>query len=594
VSPLCHLLQQDRDPFSEVARRWDHVAGVDQVVCWDAFRRDVAGLRDRIASEPDGAWVLLTEDAYTFAVGLFALWHAGRNAISPPNRQPSLLRALHTRAAGILSDRGDWFPEGSVLHPIEGVEPGDPDSLASLNRDALAIELFTSGTTGDEKPVAKHIRHLEDEVSELSAIWNTLVGKATFFSAASHQHVYGLLFGVLWPLYAGRAFERHHYLHPSELVPRMQEAGDCVLVSVPTHLKRFVRHVHAQALRGVCRAVFSSGGPLATGVAYDIASALGTPPIEVLGSTETGGIAWRTQQPGGKDFRWTPFPAVRVTRDGDDNLLRVRSPFVSVDSGGEGFATGDRISSHPGGKFDLETRSDHIAKIGEKRLDLTRMASELRARPSVEEVALATIDREAELRVAAAIVPSVEGWKLIQQEGERAFVRILRNCLEAAWDPVLHPRYWRFVSKIPANTQGKVTLDALRNLFRSPESANTDTDRPIVFDQFRGRDYLERSCQVPKNLGCFSGHFPGRPVVPGALQIDWVMDVVAELLDEPPRVAELESLKFPAPLGPGQAFRIHVRNIAKNRIDFTISGEGVDHAKGRVRLAHGPRSGLQP
>ena len=68
MSPLCHLIQQDRDPSTEVAKHWNHVAGADQVVCWDAFRRDVAGLQDLIASEPDGAWVLLTEDAYAFAV----------------------------------------------------------------------------------------------------------------------------------------------------------------------------------------------------------------------------------------------------------------------------------------------------------------------------------------------------------------------------------------------------------------------------------------------------------------------------------------------------------------------------------------------
>jgi acyl-CoA synthetase (AMP-forming)/AMP-acid ligase II len=346
VSPLCHLLQQDRDPLSEVARHWNHVAGANQSVCWAAFRRDVAGLKNRITSEPDGAWVLLTEDAYAFAVGLFALWHAGRSAISPPNRQPNSLRALHTRAAGVLSDRGDWFRESLVLHPIEGVDPGDPGSLAPLSPDALAMELFTSGTTDGEKPVTKKIRHLEDEIRELHASWNTLVGEASFFSAASHQHVYGLLFGVLWPLYAGNTFQRHHYLHPGELVPRMRDAGDCVLASVPTQLKRLVRHAHAPTLRGVCRAIFSSGGPLATDVAHDIAGALGAPPIEVFGSTETGGIAWRAQQPGVEECRWTPFTNVRIGCDGHDNRLRVRSPFVSVDSGEEGFATGDRISLH--------------------------------------------------------------------------------------------------------------------------------------------------------------------------------------------------------------------------------------------------------
>jgi hypothetical protein len=344
----------------------------------------------------------------------------------------------------------------------------------------------------------------------------------------------------------------------------------------------------------VCRAIFSSGGPLATGVAHDIEGALGAPPIEVFGSTETGGIAWRAQQPGVEECRWTPFTNVRITCVGDDNRLRVRSPFVSVDSGEEGFATGDRISLHSDGRFTLEGRSDHVVKIGEKRLDLARMASQLRTKPAVEEVALATIDREAELRVAATIVPSKEGWELIQQEGERAFVRVLRACLGDAWDPVLQPRYWRVVSRLPANSQGKVPLDALRSLFRPPESASAEADRPVVLEQFRGRDDLERSCRVPKDLDCFSGHFPGHPVVPGALQLDWVMDVAAELLDAPPRIAELESLKFPAPLGPGHLFRIYVRNVANNRIDFTISAEGVDYAKGRVRLAHGPRSGLQP
>jgi acyl-coenzyme A synthetase/AMP-(fatty) acid ligase/3-hydroxymyristoyl/3-hydroxydecanoyl-(acyl carrier protein) dehydratase len=547
-----------------------------------------------MAAEPDGAWVLLTEDAYAFAVGLFALWHAGRHAISPPNRQPSSLRALHTRAAGVLSDRADWFSESSVLHPIEGVEPGDPGSLTPLRPDALAMELFTSGTTGGEKPVIKRIRHLEDEVRELHATWSALVGGASFFSAASHQHVYGLLFGVLWPLYAGNTFERHHYLHPSELVPRMRKAGDCVFASVPTHLKRLARHAHAPTLRGVCRVVFSSGGLLATDVAHSIASALGTPPIEVLGSTETGGIAWRSQQPGVEECPWTSFNAVRVACDGDDNLLRVRSPFVSVDSGEQGFATGDRISLHSDGRFALEGRSDHVVKVGEKRLDLTRMASQLRARSPVEEVALTTIDREAELRVAAAIVPSEEGWEQIQQAGERAFVRVLRACLEDAWDPVLQPRYWRVVSRLPVNNQGKITLDALRSLFRPPESAGAEADRPVMLEQFRGRDYLERLYRVPADLGCFSGHFPGHPVVPGALQLDWVMDVAAELLDAPPRIAELESLKLPAPLGPGDVFRIYVRSVSSIKFDFTISAEGVDYSRGRVRLAQGPRSGLQP
>ena len=75
------------------------------------------GLRDRLSGAPSGGWLLLTEDAYSFAVGLLALWHSGRHAISPPNKQPGALRSQQTRAAGVLSDRPDWFQEGSTLAP---------------------------------------------------------------------------------------------------------------------------------------------------------------------------------------------------------------------------------------------------------------------------------------------------------------------------------------------------------------------------------------------------------------------------------------------------------------------------------------------
>jgi len=586
VSPLCDLLQQPRDPNSEVARRWDHAARADRVVRWAQFRQHVAGLRERIASEPEGAWVLLTEDAYAFAVGLLALWHSGRHAISPPNRQRGSLRFLQTRAAGVLSDRPDWFPEGSTLHPLVDAERGDPSSLAPLSRDAIALELHTSGTTGGEKGVTKRIRHLEDEVRELGVSWNAAARDATVFATASHQHLYGLLFGVLWPLCAGHAFHAHHYLHVGELVPRMREAGRCVLASVPTHLRRLARYDGASDLRDVCQAVFSSGGPLPADTAHGIARALGRAPVEVLGSTETGGIAWRTQEPGAGESLWTPFSAVRATCDARSRMLRVSSPFVSVDAGGEGFATGDRIALELDGRFRLEGRADRVVKVGEKRLDLVRMESQLRGHSWVDEVALATIDRDAEPRVAAAVVPSEEGRRVIQLEGRRAFGSGLRGCLAEGWDPVLHPRYWRTVDELPENAQGKVPLIALRELFREPNrEEESSSDRLEVREQFRGSDFLEQSCSVPQDLSCFSGHFPDFPVVPAVLQLDWAMQLAAELLEASPEIEEIELLKILAPLKPGARIRIHVRRVGDVRIEFNIRSEASEHARGRVRIA---------
>ncbi len=582
MSPLCQLLREPRDPTSKVAWRWD--AGADRAVCWAEFRRHVSALRERLAGEPEGAWVLFTEDAYSFAVGLMALWHSGRHAVSPPNRQDGSLRALQTRTAGVLTDRPDWFRGGSVIHPLGHPSRRGIDDITPLSPDALAVELFTSGTTGAEKPVTKRIRHLADEVRELMATWDALLGDATVFATASHQHLYGLLFGVLWPLCAGRPFHAQHFLHVGELAPRIRASEASVLASVPTHLNRLSRQAETATLEGRIRAVFSSGGPLSAPTAHRIKEVLGRSPLEILGSTETGGIAWRTQDAGKSDDSWTPLTGVRVTCSPCSSVMRVGSPFVSVEGADDGYATGDTISLLPNGRFQLEGRLDRVVKIGEKRLDLVRMESQIQEDSGVGEVALATVDRDTDLRVAAAVVPSAEGWELIQRDGRRAFIRTMRTRLAKDWDPALHPRHWRIETALPENAQGKITRESLDQLFRKPDGDGPPSDPPEVIEESRGADYLERLCLVPRDLSCFPGHFPDSPVVPGVLQLDWAMELAAELLEETPRLSAIDSLKLLAPLRPECRFRIKVRITHGTRIHFRIWYEDTEFARGQVRL----------
>ena len=584
MTPLGDLLHQSRSPDAEVAWRREDGARAGGAVRWEEFRLDVARLRESLSGEPTGGWLLVTEDAYAFAVGLYALWHSGRHAILPPNLQPGTLSGLVTRASGVITDHTEWVGEGRPIHPLQRRGGGDPDSLGPISVDALAVELFTSGTTGGEKSVIKHIHHLAAEVEVLSEVWSSLVGSSMVFSTASHQHLYGLLFGVLWPLSAGHVFHAQHFLHMGEMLPRMLETDSCVLASVPTTLKRLARHARTPLLRDRCRAIFSSGGPLAEETALEIGQQLGTSPIEVLGSTETGGIALRQQKHGQGISRWTSLPAVRVTRDHQSGLLRVSSPFVSVGHDEDGFSTGDRISLHEDGRFVLEGRSDQVVKVGEKRLDLEQMASLLRGHEWVDEVTLAAIDRDGELRVAAVVVPSVQGNELIEREGRRRFSRGLRVSLAPTFDPILHPRFWRTVAELPTNDQGKVPLEAIRSLFGGGQSGGGVADRPEVLDELSSHDFIERSCRVPLDLACFPGHFPGRPLVPGVLQLDWALELAAQLLGAPPQVVEIESLKLSSPLRPGQRFRIRSRLAENAKVEFKVWSRDSTHATGRVRL----------
>lgn len=75
------------------------------------------------------------------------------------------------------------------------------------------------------------------------------------------------------------------------------------------------------------------------------------------------------------------------------------------------------------------------------------------------------------------------------------------------------------------------------------------------------------------------GHFPGRPVVPGVLLLDGVIEAATRWLGIPIRVRRLRQAKFIAPLLPGEVARIELE-LAGDLLDFAIERDGTTVAKG--------------
>jgi 3-hydroxymyristoyl/3-hydroxydecanoyl-(acyl carrier protein) dehydratase len=88
---------------------------------------------------------------------------------------------------------------------------------------------------------------------------------------------------------------------------------------------------------------------------------------------------------------------------------------------------------------------------------------------------------------------------------------------------------------------------------------------------------------VPPDHPSLPGHFPGRPVVPGVVVLDRVLDAI-EAAHGPVGALRLPQVKFMQPLLPGQTANIALDGAAPHwRFTVTRNGEAI--ASGEVVLA---------
>jgi 3-hydroxymyristoyl/3-hydroxydecanoyl-(acyl carrier protein) dehydratase len=91
---------------------------------------------------------------------------------------------------------------------------------------------------------------------------------------------------------------------------------------------------------------------------------------------------------------------------------------------------------------------------------------------------------------------------------------------------------------------------------------------------------------LPADLPCFHGHFPGFPVLPGVVQIDWVMQLGAAYLSCGQAAASDLRIKFKRVIRPGRPLALSLRlDPVRQRLDFVYRTGGQVASQGHVVLA---------
>ena len=520
------------------------------------FYQDVSLEAQCLLTLPETTWALWCEDSYAFAVRFFALLLASKTVVLPPNRIAATI--------GQLAEEGIAFYDGTTHAAVTAMST--VQTWPTIDWEQAAVVFFTSGSTGAPKKIHRTMGQLMREVDVLQTLF-PWPADTTVFATVSHQHLFGLCYKILLPIQQGASFVGEQCQYPEDLARaylRLQPTAS-VLISSPAFLSRW------QEPQAACKHahIFSSGGPLPAHVPEQLQHDI----VEIFGSSESGGIAWRHAPQA-----WQVFPNVRIRID-EAQQLWLQTEHAHIP---DWMATGDAARlSQDGNSFELLGRTDRMIKLEEKRLSLDAIEAPLLAHPWLHDVHVCLLPHQDTQQLAAVCALNDEAWQQLREQGKYAFVQSLKRSLQGQLERIAIPKRWRFVTDLPRNSQSKLNHAAILAMFEPHK-------RPVSQVLQQDGDSAEVRLWFPPELHCFKGHFPGMPIYPGVAQLDMVQHHIHSLLLPEHVCVGVEQLKFQQPIQPYDEAVLHLQR-SDLKVQFKLLCGDTPLASGRLyfeEIAH--------
>ncbi|MFI8767630.1 acyl-CoA synthetase [Streptomyces sp. R-07] len=384
----------------------------------------------------------------------------------------------------VLAGPEDALPAGLAGLPrIEVDLAASGEAVASVDPEAPALIVYTSGTTGPPKGVLLSRRAVAASLDALAEAWSWTADDV-LVHALPLFHVHGLVLGVLGPLRRGGEV-RHLGSFSVDGVTAELGNGGTMLFGVPTMYHRLADALGGdarlqEALAGA-RLLVSGSAALPVHDHERIAAATGRAVVERYGMTET--LMNTSVRPGGEPRPGTvgtPLAGVDLRLvDEDGSVLKeldgqtvgevqVRGPNLfsgylnrpdatAAAFDGDWFRTGDMaVREADGGVRLVGRKATDLIKSGGYKIGAGEIENALLDHPGVREAAV-TGEPDPDLgeRIVAWVVP---------RDGEKPPAEAdLADHVAGLLAPHKRPRVVRYLDALPRNDMGKVLKKALPN-----------------------------------------------------------------------------------------------------------------------------------
>ncbi len=539
---------------------------------WYDFLCDTARVRNVIKSRTADDWIIHCEDYWNFLVTFVALLQCGKIVHLTQNIADSYIKEIKSDGMEFLTDQKvpDFFCALSVEEILASPLPSEKEirTAPAIDAEKTDIIMYTSGSTGKPKRVHQRMKEFETDNAFIISKWGDEFVSRSLVTTVSQHHIYGFLFGISLPFALGVPFRRKRITLPEEFETLTDDRY--MIIATPAFLKRTVE-VFADSKLPLDRCfIFTSGGAVSPELSKSVTSVFGFCPLEVYGSTETSGIAYRQQTVNG--LKWTPFDNAKIWK-GDDECLRIISPYIKDP---EGFATADRVEIYEDGTFLLKGRADSVVKIEEKRISLPEVENRILETGLVSDVKVIALEDRRQY-LAAAVELNKKGRDKFAGEKKLAVNRWFSEFLTQYFEPVVIPKKWRFVDKIPVDVQGKKHKVEIEALFKSTEDTMQENQHSIENETVvsKSDDAVTLKFTVPSSCDFYDGHFPEFKLLPAVGQFEIVTRFSKKYFNTQRFVPSARRMKFSAPVVPESVVILELSyNRPKQTVTFVMYADG--------------------
>jgi acyl-coenzyme A synthetase/AMP-(fatty) acid ligase len=400
---------------------------------------------------------------------MVAAWRLG--AIAQPcteQLRPADLRARIDKVspAAFVADERDaqlvteaGFDGPVLVVPDERLYDAEPAPPADVDAEDPALIVFTSGTSGEPKPIRHGARYLTGQAVQAEHWYGAQPGDLCWCTAASgwslsarNAFVAAWLRGAAAVIHDGR-FDADERL---ELLERERVN---VLCMSPTEYRAIAKRAELRPL-GDLRHAVAAGEPLNPEVVVTWQEAVGVSVHDGYGQTETGHLTGMPIGPPVKPGSMgKPLPGFRAWIEEGELLIDPATiPTFFIDGPrDEPWHTGDRVSEDDDGYFWFEGRTDDVIISAGYRIGPFEVESALIAHPAVAEAAAVAAPDDVRGQVVRAVVVLQPG-----HEPSDTLARELQDHVKESTAPYKYPRLVEFAEALPKTPSGKIRRAALR------------------------------------------------------------------------------------------------------------------------------------